>query len=245
MKLSGTILWIGLFLLFSTLGNLFLLWVMRDRPEVEPSKPAILTQSSPSSDSNQFVGKGEIFRKIRLDPSRRFSINVVYRNGQEVARYKNVNDQIFDMTGQLPDGRIEFANESTGTYGQEEYAHGQRHGLLQEYYPNGQLKREAAYIFGQLQTSREHFIDGILRMEEDYTDALPLLDRREIGIGRVYDRKGIIKYEWNLTQNNQERFNKAYNANGEWVQVNYFDDLGRLIKTEKNIPSSGKEISAP
>ena len=85
-------------------------------------------------------------------------------------------------------------------------------------------------------TSKEYFIDGILRMEEDYTDALQLPELREVGVGKVYDRKGKIKYEWHLIQNSPEYFNKSYNTDGECVQANYFDANGKFLRTEKKPP---------
>ena len=240
---KNSLIGIGLIFFAITVVNIVLVYMGRQEPTPEKTIPpvpipAVIESPQPTQDV-------ALIRKTRLDPSRTFSWNTFYQNGREVAQYKNTYEKIFDQLGDIPNGKVKFSNEGRDTYGQEEYLYGKRHGAFQEYYANGQLKREAFYSFGQLTTSKEYFIDGILRMEEDYTDALQLPDVREVGVGKVYDRRGKIKYEWHLTQNSPEYFNKSYNADGECIQTNYFDANGKLLRTEKKAPPVPTDETTP
>ena len=230
----GPLISLGLFLFVLTLGNLFLIWIFRESPQPKHEISAAKNEVLPPIHSSR--SSQEVTRKTRLDPGRMFSVSVFYQGEQEIAGYKSSHNQdMYDVVGKIPDGEIKFTNEATETTGEEHYMYGKRQGLFQEYYAKGQLKKETFYTFGQVLRNKEYFIDGILRMEEDYTDALPLEKDREVGVGKVYGRNGVIKYEWNLTQSNPERFNKAYDVKGKCVLTNYFDDKGNIIKTEKDV----------
>jgi len=179
--------------------------------------------------------RGEVTKKTRLAPERTYEISVFYQEGEEIARHKVSGRMVYDQTGEIPDGRVKFTNESNETYGAEFYRDGERHGPAKTYYKEGQLERETDYLYGRLMTSKEYYIDGIARMEEDYNDARERKGKGEVGTGKVYFRDGTIKYEWHLTNSDPIGFNKSYNRNGELVAEIYRDEYGQIIPPQKAI----------
>ena len=190
------------------------------------SGPRIISRKIPK----KHTSREKIFCRKRMDPNRAFEVHVFYAGDEEIARYKSNEDEIFDIKGDIPDGKIEFEDATRGSYGFENYRDGKRHGISKEYYSVGRLKKETYYLMGKLQTKRNYFIDGILRQEEDYTDAKRIVSMKEVGVGSVYYRDGSLMYEWRFTYSDQGGYNKSYNREGKLMVAKYFDEQGRLIE---------------
>ena len=185
--------------------------------------------------------KGEVVRKTRFSPDRKCKINVFYQEGVEIARNKSSKGKVYDQTGEIPDGKVKFTNESNGTYGVEYYRNGERHGPAKIYYKDGVLRQETYYQYGKLMTNTEYFQDGIVRMEEDYADAREYGDESEVGIGKVYFRDGTLKYEWYMTVTEPIGFKKSYNGKGRLVAEFYYDEYGQLMEPKETVP--GLDVS--
>jgi antitoxin component YwqK of YwqJK toxin-antitoxin module len=177
---------------------------------------------------------GLVKRRSMLEPNRRFTENIITFNGVEVARYKNINDQVFEFEGEIPDGRGEFVNKTTDTYGEEYYLKGKRDGDFKEYYKNGQMRREAFYKEGKCIKSKEYFSDGILRLEEDLSDALWAGENKNRGMGKTYYRDGTLMYEWSLTNKGNGGYARSYNIKGKLANEKIFDAFGN-VKGDKDI----------
>lgn len=175
---------------------------------------------------------GEVIRKNYLVPGMDFEESVFYIGEQEVAKQKIINGKIVEVRGNIPDGKVKLVDEYRGTYGQEFYLKGRKHGPAEIYYKDGMRKSSSQYLFGQLVTYKEFYINGAVRMEADYGDAIVFLDdlERETGAGKVYFRDGTLKYEWNFTKNNPANYKKSYNRNGELTLELYYDKDGNLIR---------------
>lgn len=189
--------------------------------------------------------RGEVIKKTRLGPERSFSTSIFYQDGEEIARHKeSLKGVIYDQSGEIPNGKVKFINESNETFGVEYYQDGGRHGPLRINYKDGPLKQEAYYEFGKLITRKEFYYDGIVRMEEDYSDARDYQDKRDVGIGKVYFRDGKIKYEWYLTNSNPVGYNKSYNHKGRLTSTIYYDRNGDIVPSreesavQKTVPNS-------
>ena len=176
----------------------------------------------------------EIVRKMRLDPSRKFTESVFFLDDRQIAGYKSMREEIFDIMGEIPDGKVSFINETRRTYGEEYYRNGQRHGMYREFFSDGNIKKEVEYSYGKVKNVKEYYIDGQVRMEVDLYDALIFRGKdEEAGAGKLYFRDGTLKYEWSLTNMNEHRYRKAYNIKGELIQLDYFDHNGHLKRTIK------------
>ena len=79
-------------------------------------------------------------------------------------------------------------------------------------------------------TRKEYYSDGILGMEEDYTDARAYDDGREVGIGKVYYRDGMVQFEWHLTNSDPKGYHRSYDRKGRITGVIYFDKDGNEIQ---------------
>jgi len=174
--------------------------------------------------------------RVLLDPGRRYSHHFIYGDGEEVARFKTSDGQIFDVVGKIPDGRVSFVNETTGTYGTGHFKDGRRHGAYKEHLENGELYKDIWYASGRPLVVKEYYDNGQLRMEADFTDALWDVDDTELGSGKIYTKKGFLKYEWHLTNKDDSRFKKSYNSNGDLVEVRYFDRMGNQMRKETYPP---------
>jgi len=181
----------------------------------------------------QISYKGDILRRTRLDPNRQFSESIFFAGGSEIARFKNQLENIYDFTGEIPDGRVKFINESENTYGEEYYFNNKRNGLYKEFYKTGELRREAAYKDGRLITNKIYFIDGKLRQEEDFSDAMYITNNKEVGKGKIFFRNGTIMYEWSLTNKEKGGYNRSYNQNGELIEENLLNQSGKIIETKR------------
>lgn len=169
-------------------------------------------------------------RKDRLSPGRDYQESVFYLQGIEVARQRIVNERIIESSGEIPDGRVDFVNESKETYGTEYYLQGKKSGPSRTYFADGRSNIEAYYQWGKLLWKREYYNGGGIRLEVNYEDAREQTDNKERGAGRVYYRDGTIKYEWNLTNSEKIGFKKSYNQDGALRAAFYFDEYGQPVE---------------
>lgn len=204
--------------------------------------PAVTSPESPqdASPTEEKKAKKKYIQtyteRVLLDPGRRYSNHIIYGDDQEVARFKTSDGQIFDLKGRIPDGRISFVNETTGTYGTEHFQDGRRHGAYKEYLENGKLYKDIWYASGKAVIIKEYYDNNQLRMEADLTDALWDVNDPELGTGRIYTKQGILKYEWHMTNKDESRFKKSYNSRGDLVEVRFFDRLGNQLRKETYPP---------
>ena len=175
---------------------------------------------------------GQVIRKMRLDANRKFSENIFYIGDQEIARFKNTGDEIFDYTGKIPDGKVNFVNEITNTYGSEYYINAKRDGKYTEYYPDGVVFQEISYRNGKIKKHSVYYVDGTLKKEVDFEDSLLFMKDKEVGTGKKYTRDGILKYEWHITNMDENRFKRSYNIKGKLVEEKLFDNMGNLIEVK-------------
>ena len=138
-------------------------------------------------DNEKKIYYGEkIRRRAMLEPNRRFTESVFFAGNKEIASYKNINDKIFDIKGDIPDGEVEFVNITEKTHGTEHYLNGKKNGFYDEFYKEGAVKKQAQYRDGKVMWNKEYFSDGTLRMEENFKDALWDTDNKEKGKGKIF-----------------------------------------------------------
>ncbi len=219
-------------IVFGLLLGLFLLnqWMLKGLEEVKPIVPPVPIQQQ--AVKNDVAKIGKVTDLIYLDANRTYSVNTISVDGQQVAQFKSTDDKIFDITGHIPEGKIKFTNQTDKTYGEERFRNDKRYGEYKEYYETGQLKLEKVYESGEAKVVKQYYIDGILRMEEDFTDTLRGVDNKEVGAGKVYYRNGTLMYEWRLTNKDKGGYNKSYNKDGGLVAVNYFDEQGNRVENK-------------
>ena len=178
---------------------------------------------------------GEVIRKTRLAPERTFETSIFYQGGKEIARHKvSRKGIIYDQTGEIPNGKVKFINETDHTYGVEYYRGGVRNGPARVNYKDGSLKYEANYQYGKLMARKEYYYDGNVKMEEDYTDAREYDDGREVGIGKVYSRDGMVKYEWYIVNSDPVGYHKSYDRKGRLTAAIYYDQDGNVVEPQAN-----------
>lgn len=175
----------------------------------------------------------EVVRKVRWEPNRKFEESLFFADSKEVARFKNIDEKIFDQEGFIPDGEVKFIRGSKGTTGTEHYSNGKRHGPYFEYYDNNQLAREADYYQGKRLNVKDYYYDGILRMEENVFDALLLCEDSEVGQGRTYYRDGTLMYEWALTNELNGGYKRSYNFRGEMTEEKFYNEKCELEKVNR------------
>lgn len=178
-----------------------------------------------------------IVRKDRLSPGRDYLESVFYLNDtpvgslwEEVAQQKIVNEKVVESSGEIPEGRVDFLDESKKTYGTDYYLQGKKSGPSRTYLPDGRLNIEAYYQWGKLLWKKEYYNDGNIRLEVSYEDAREQSGEKETGAGKVYYRDGTIKYEWNLTNSEKVGFKKSYSQDGELRAASYFDEYGQPVE---------------
>ncbi len=197
-------------------------------PQVAPENPLTAKQnaSAPRRKPGEIV-----IRKDRLSPGRDYLESIFYlKNNQELARQRIINDKVVESSGEVPEGRVDFANESNNTYGTEYYQQGKKNGPSLTYFSDGRLNIEAYYQLGRLLRKKEYYRDGVIRLEVDYEDARGYSNDKETGIGRVFNKDGTLKYEWNLTNSEKIGFKKSYNQDGTLRAAFYFDEYGQPLK---------------
>ncbi len=216
-------------------------WLQKQASSIvsEPAKaPTVLTPQKKVSAPVK-KGKEEVIRKTQFSPDRKYSINVFYQGGVEIARNRSSRSEgVYDQVGNIPDGRVKFINESKETYGVEYYRDQKLHNTSKIYYRDGAIKEEIYYQYGELKTSVEYFYDGAVRMERDYTDAREYFEEDEVGVGKVYFRDGTLKYEWSMTNGDPVGFKKSYNGQGELVSEVYYDGEGKIAASKEAAANS-------
>lgn len=182
---------------------------------------------------------GEVTRKTRLAPNRSYEASVFFQGGEEIARHKvSRKGLVYDQEGKIPNGKVKFINETDQTYGVEYYRGGLRHGSARVNNKDGSLKAESTYQYGKLMTRKEYYSDGILGMEEDYTDAREYDDGREVGAGKVYYRDGMVQFEWYLTNSDPKGYHRSYDRKGGITGVIYFDKDGNEVESKAEITAN-------
>ncbi|MDD3375171.1 MAG: hypothetical protein PHY73_05560 [Candidatus Omnitrophica bacterium] len=195
-----------------------------------PKDVPILAEVVPKKAKKKILGK--ITRVSRLNPNRTYYDTTFFEDGEPFAECKSIDHKVYDCTDKIPDGFVEFIDETKKTSGKEYYRDGKKDQLYQEYYSSGQLRKESEYFLGTMKKNKEYFSDGIMSKQEDFEDALwiPENKNQETGSGKVYFRDGSLMYEWHLTNQSQGGYTKSYDRNGRLVAVSYFDQDGDLIE---------------
>jgi antitoxin component YwqK of YwqJK toxin-antitoxin module len=202
----------------------------------EHSAPASKTSTVPvprPKENDTVKEHDKVIRKVRWEPNRRYEQSIFFADGQEIARYKNIDEKVFDVEGDIPKGEVKFIRTSKGTYGYEHYSDGRRHGPYVEYYENGQIAREADYYQGKRISVKVYYYDGTLRMEENVFDALMLCDDPEAGQGKTYYRDGTLMYEWALTNELKGGYKRSYDVEGNLTEEKIYDDQCQVIKVNR------------
>ncbi|MBI3616829.1 MAG: hypothetical protein HY210_01215 [Candidatus Omnitrophica bacterium] len=194
---------------------------------IAPAAPSAAGQES--SARRRKPGE-KIVRKDRLSPGRDYIESIFYLNKEEIARQKIINEEVVESSGEIPEGRVDFLDESKKTYGTEYYLQGKKSGPSRTYFADGRSNIEAYYQWGKLLWKREYYNDGGIRLEVNYEDAREQSDKKETGVGRVYYKDGTIKYEWNLTNSEKVGFKKSYNQDGALRAAFYFDEQGQPVE---------------
>ncbi len=188
-------------------------------------------ENIPSAPAIRYRKRGQvILRKDRLSLNRDHMESIFYLQEKEIARQKIAGDETLESSGEIPNGKIHFVNESKETHGTEYYRGGRKDGPSQTYFADGRLNEEAYYRGGRLLWKKEYYPEGGLRLELDYQDARPHKDEREVGTGKVYFRDGILKYEWHLTNSDKIGYKKSYNQDGQLRAALYFDEQGQPVE---------------
>lgn len=201
-------------------------------------------QHVPEDDSEQhgktsdikddLISQEKIVRKTRRDPRGGTYLESTFFRGKEVvARYKELKGEIYDMEGSIPDGKVEFLNEITKVKGEEFYQKGKRHGLYKEYYKTGQLKKEAQFTRGRVMSSKEYYLNGLVRLEQEFKNILwDIFDADNVrqGSGRLYYPEGTVEREWDYEGEAGERYLRIYDKNGVLKSVEYYDEEGNPVK---------------
>lgn len=156
--------------------------------------------------------------------------SVFYAEDTEIAWQKIVGGKVVEIKGTIPNGKVKFTDESSNRHGVEYYSNGKKDGPSNTYYPDGQAFEEAYYRNGKLLWRKEYYKDGSLRLEIDYQDARDLGDDVEVGRGKLYYRDGTVKYEWQLTNSDEDGFKKSYDQKGGLRGALYFDRDGHLME---------------
>lgn len=201
-----------------------------DHAKKQPVFSVAVQDNSSSAVGSQETMKGEVIRRARVARGEDYIENVFYIGDEEIARFKESNEGLSDFQGTIPDGKVHFVDEYQNTRGEEYYKYGKKHGESRSYYADGKLKAEEQYRLGQLITKKEYYNDGHLRFEVDYEDARSLGDNKEVGVGKLYARDSLLKFEWHITRSESPGFKKSYNKDGSLRHVAYYDDYGQLIE---------------
>jgi len=183
------------------------------------------------------TSRQKVTRKTRRDPrGGAYLESIFFKGGEVVARYKESKGEIYDREGSIPDGKVEFLDEDTKIKGEEFYQKGKRHGTYREFYKTGQLKKEVEFYRGKVITSKEYYLNGTVRMEQEFKNALwdafdP--ENAKQGSGRLYYPLGTVDREWDYEGGeNGERYLKIYDKNGALRSVEYYDEEGNLVENE-------------
>ena len=190
------------------------------------SKPLV---SPAPDDSDRKAFPGQILKKTQMLRGVAVVEHIFYRDGQEIAHQTIDKDGQVTQSGSVPDGPVKIFDSQTQSYGEENYLGGKRYGPARLFYSNGQLRSETSYHLEKIERQKEYYPDGKLRFEVDYSDARNYPGDKEVGIGKLYNPNGSLKYEWNITKNQSEGYKKSYNSDGSLRAVYYFDENGKRV----------------
>ena len=198
-------------------------------PVEEFKAPESAVSSKKETARPKVLRKGEVTRKSRMAPGRNYIFNIFYQEGEEIARDKTtLTGEVYEQTGEIPDGKVKFVNTSDGTYGIEFYRNQKLDGPAQLYYVDDVLNKDFYYQSGKLLTVKEYFHNGSIRMQNDYADARENSDTKEAGMGKVFFPNGQIKYEWKFTVTDSVGYRKSYDRQGRLVDAIYYDEYGQV-----------------
>lgn len=237
MKKNITFLVVGL--VFLVVGiNIFIQQSLRETQDAPVFQQAVTGEKPPAAVAVAAatpaepteIRTGEIVRQNRVIPGDDYEESVFLQGGKEIARQKIVRGEVVEQIGQVPSGNVRVQDLYQQTKGEEFYKDGKRQGVARMYYEGGVLRRETTYEDGKILLVKEYFNNGAIHFTEDLRDALDIPNQKELGVGKVYYRNGMLKYEWNLTRSNRRGFKKAYNAAGEVVMETYFDQKGQVVE---------------
>ncbi len=172
----------------------------------------------------------EVVRKTKVIRGEECLIDVFYKDGQEVGLQRRTADGEKEVEGNIPEGKVKFIDQTTGTYGEEYYKRGQKHGVSRTYFPTGELMKEVYYIKGILITEKEFFKNGQVRFEADYSRMCDSCKGgHEKGAGKIFYSDGKLKYEWNFNVEQDKGYQRAYTREGELRFEAYYDREGRRL----------------
>lgn len=201
---------------------------------VNQAVPVAVSQTEVESEAKVAPKDQTVHEKQWLEPNRKFTVHTLYRGSEEIASYKtDLKDKAFEPEGTIPDGTIKFTNAMIKTKGQITYLNQKRHGLMMEYYDSGMTKSVREYSFGELVSVQDYFVDGVLRMEVDYSLARSFLIHQQTGKGFVNYRDGTKRFEWSFVKNEPVGWEKAYNIDGQLIRTWRYDAQGNLIGGDK------------
>jgi len=233
MKKPVLIAAVGGLIVFMIILNVVIMSQMKDKPK--PAPVVFAVEEPVEHTVRREKPKGIFTQKEWLDMNREYRECVIYADGTEVARFKiNVhNHKMFDRTGEIPDETIPFEDIYSGVTGTVTYHNNLRHGPYVELFDNKRVAKEMYFYRDKIRTLKEYFYDGRVRMDVDYTDAIVAINDPEVGVGKVYARDGVLKYEWNLTNTNPNRYKKSYNIDGQLVETMTFDSYGKMLERKR------------
>jgi antitoxin component YwqK of YwqJK toxin-antitoxin module len=207
---------------------------------VKPAESKAMDPEHKKSDSGQdpAAGQPKVVRKTRLDPRGGGYLESLFlKDGKVVAAYKESKGKIYDKTGKIPDGKVEFLDETAKVKGEEFYEDGKRHGAYKEFYPDGQLKKEAQYHRGRVVKNKEYYSNGTLRLDQDLSSTswyMTDISTMKQGVGKLYYPDGAIEREWNFPNISGNGYIKFYNNDGGLRAVEHYDEQGNLIENGLN-----------
>lgn len=230
-----------IFLLFAlalalTGATFFNIWVERmillSFQEDDKPVPSGLSDHGPAPQPAA-LPEGEMTKYVNVIAGEDYIENIFYIGDQEVARFKENAEGVFERTGIPPEGDIKVFYSQSATSGQEHYEGGLREGWAKTHFQDGQVKTETYYRKDRVLRQKEYHPNGVMRFEVDYSDAWDLPGQKEIGVGKLYYPDGILKYEWNFTVSSPAGHRKSYNQDGSLRYAAYYNSSGELIREEK------------
>lgn len=128
------------------------------------------------------INEGKIVRRIRAgDRNITFMYSIIYHGNVQIAEFKEAAGKVYDFSGEIPDGEIEFENTTYGTYGTENYRNNKRDGMYFEYFKeNNKVRIKARYYDGKILSSTEYDFEGTLMKEYQIMKEEPKVEEPKI-----------------------------------------------------------------
>lgn len=175
-------------------------------------------------------------RKYWKDSSGEFYLHEVHLNDEVIAEFKSLHGKIYDFSGDIPDGRVDFVSLDGKRFGYEHYRDNQKHGQSAQYFEKNKIYKRQKYFLGSLMEEKEYFKTGILKMQKDLTDALFLEGQNQVvspGQGAVYYPNGALKFSWSFTKSGPMRYEKNYDREGKLLAQTLYRSNGEVFKTRR------------